>query len=213
LADARPGSEKIVWSTFEDVAELLGVALDLDALDGPGAPAACYLVCTHGRHDACCALRGRPVAAAFAALRPDAAWECSHVGGDRFAANVVVLPHGLYYGRVGVGDAAAIVAAQERSEIAVELARGRSTYRPAVQAAQHFARLELEARAIDDLTPVAETHADDGTVTVDLAHAGSNPTVKVTVRHTVGDELGLLTCRATNALHPPSFELVRLTRS
>src|SRR4029077_12254138 len=58
------------------------------------------LVCTHGRHDACCAERGRPRAAAMSALRRDAVWECSHLGGDRFAGNVLVLPEGLGYGQV-----------------------------------------------------------------------------------------------------------------
>ena len=59
------------------------------------------LVCTNGRHDQCCANRGRPV---VRALREspwaDRVWECSHIGGDRFAANVVVLPDSLYFGRV-----------------------------------------------------------------------------------------------------------------
>ena len=58
------------------------------------------LVCTHGVHDTCCALRGRPVAAALAARWPGQVWECSHVGGDRFAPNVVVLPDGFYYGNL-----------------------------------------------------------------------------------------------------------------
>ena len=30
-------------------------------------------------------------------------WEVSHIGGDRFAANLLVLPEGLYYGRVVAG--------------------------------------------------------------------------------------------------------------
>ena len=62
---------------------------------GPG-----LRVCTHGRHDTCCAERGRPVAAALAAAHPELTWEVSHIGGDRFAANALVLPHGLYYGRL-----------------------------------------------------------------------------------------------------------------
>ena len=39
---------------------------------------------------------------------PADVWECSHLGGDRFAANVVVLPHGFYYGQVP-GDGAELV--------------------------------------------------------------------------------------------------------
>ncbi|MFN8167664.1 MAG: sucrase ferredoxin [Candidatus Nanopelagicales bacterium] len=54
--------------------------------------AAHYLVCTHGRHDTCCALEGRPLARELALRSPDNVWECSHLGGDRFAANLLVLP-------------------------------------------------------------------------------------------------------------------------
>ena len=32
-------------------------------------------------------------------------WQSSHIGGDRFAGNVVFLPEGLYYGRVEPAEA------------------------------------------------------------------------------------------------------------
>ena len=58
------------------------------------------VVCTHGRRDVCCAERGRPLAGRSPPRFPDATWESTHVGGDRFAGNMVVFPHGLYFGRV-----------------------------------------------------------------------------------------------------------------
>ena len=79
--------------TFRSPEELLD--LDLDALmddDRPlpgGVTEPVVAVCTHGRHDRCCADNGRPVARALRRAGVDA-WECSHVGGDRFAANVVL---------------------------------------------------------------------------------------------------------------------------
>ena len=63
-----------------------------------------YAVCTHGRHDKCCAKFGSRVCRAFRQEVGERAWECSHVGGDRFAGNVVVFPYGIYYGRVGPED-------------------------------------------------------------------------------------------------------------
>ncbi|MEP6629313.1 MAG: sucrase ferredoxin, partial [Lapillicoccus sp.] len=39
------------------------------------------LVCTNGRHDVCCAVRGRPVALAGQETHPGRVWECSHTGG------------------------------------------------------------------------------------------------------------------------------------
>ena len=178
-------------------------ALDDETPAGP--PSTLYLVCTHGRHDACCALRGRAVAAKLAAHRPSQVWECSHVGGDRFAPNVLVLPHGLTYGRVEPARALDLVAAQERGEVVVDLLRGRSVFRPPVQAAQHFARTAHGSVLIDDLDPIGRNTTADGDVSVDLSSAGSRLTV--TVRPTVGDEAGLLTCKATHPLHPPTFAL------
>ena len=83
------------------------VRLDLGALafpEPPGigvpGPPSLHLVCTNGRHDPCCADFGRPVMRALTDAGAPDAWECSHVGGDRFAANIVCLPEGIYYGRV-----------------------------------------------------------------------------------------------------------------
>ena len=203
VVDSTPGRESSKWGSFSADTELLDIPLDGSAGEASADP--CYLVCTHGRHDACCALRGRPVAAAFAREQPLATWECSHVGGDRFAPNVVVLPHGLYYGRVSAAAASSIIAAHERSEVVVDLLRGRTAFRPAVQAAQYFARRHLDSTAIDDLSPIGETTDPAGGIVVRLA--ACNATVTVTVRPSVGELAGLLTCRATHAVHPPTFAL------
>ncbi len=63
-----------------------------------------FLVCTHGKHDACCAKFGMPVYNELERLAGDYTWQSSHVGGDKFAANVVCLPQNIYYGRVAVSE-------------------------------------------------------------------------------------------------------------
>lgn len=106
-----------------------------------------YLVCTHGKHDVCCAVRGRPVAQALSAVRPRNTWECSHVGGDRFAANVVVLPWGLYYGGVDADETERLVQLTERGRVLVPRFRGRTGVPLPAQAAQQHVRL---ATGIDE---------------------------------------------------------------
>lgn len=80
-------------------------ALDLTALaagepPGFGSPLddKVALVCTHGKRDVCCARFGRPLAVLLDRALPGRVWEATHVGGDRFAANVVTVPDGHYHG-------------------------------------------------------------------------------------------------------------------
>jgi hypothetical protein len=203
VVDSTSGAEGVTWGTYGSDEELLDIRFGERQEAGDLSPI--YLVCTHGRHDACCALRGRAVAARLAEQRPDFVWECSHIGGDRFAPNVLVLPEGLYYGRVEPSRSSDIVAAHERSEVVVDLLRGRAVFRPVVQAAQNFARVANSCLAIADLEPLGSRPGANGDVSVDLSHAGR--TMTVTVRATVGETAGLLTCRATHPLHPPTFAL------
>jgi hypothetical protein len=130
----------LVWSDFGDDSELLDVPLDGPALGstvGEFDPEPLYLVCAHSKRDVCCAVRGRPLAAALEARRPGRVWECSHTGGHRFAPIVLALPVGALYGRVPAGDAGAdsLIAATERAEIIPELLRGLIGFAPVEQAA------------------------------------------------------------------------------
>jgi len=107
-----------------------------------GAPAGepVFLVCTHAKRSACCARFGAPLAQALAVRHPGQVWETTHVGGHRFAANLVILPHGLYYGPVGVEAAAAAISAYQRGAVAPGRFRGRAGQPRAVQEAE-YARL------------------------------------------------------------------------
>lgn len=203
LVSSRPGRENTWWGEFDRDDELLG--LPLDGTAGTASDEPFYLVCAHGRHDTCCAVEGRPVAAALDALRPGSAWECSHVGGDRFAANVLAMPHGLYYGRVGVDDAAGLVDAHERGDVVESLLRGRSTAAPAAQAAMAHVRRQLGESRIDALAPAGSIHLGHGRWQVRLRR-GTESYI-VTVQAAAAPAAGLLTCHARNEAHPPVFDV------
>src|SRR6266508_2609172 len=127
--------------------------LGLD-LTGPGEPLThpLLLVCTHGKHDRCCARYGRPLYHALTEQADeDWVWQSSHVGGDRFAGNAVFLPDGLYFGRVGPGEAWPVLDEYLAGRIHLELYRGRSCYSFAEQTAERAVREATGLRGIDDL--------------------------------------------------------------
>jgi (2Fe-2S) ferredoxin len=206
LVTARPGREQTWWGDVGADDELLELPMDCSA--GVPSDDPFFLVCTHGRHDTCCAVEGRPVAAALERVRPGSVWECSHVGGDRFAANVLAMPHGVYYGRVGTDDAAELVAAHDRGEVVPRLLRGPSTAPPAAQAAIAHARLVLDERRLDALTPAGTIHLGGGRWQVRLRRHPRH--LIATVQASAAAERGLLTCHATHPAHPPRFDVVDL---
>lgn len=217
LVDSRPGSEAVRWGRFEHDEELLDVPVDGHVVpsshEGPGdATRPVYLACAHGRHDTCCAVRGREVAAALDELAPGRVWECSHVGGCRFAANVVVLPHGLYYGGVTPSSAPGLVDASENGHVVPDLLRGRSSLPAEVQAAQHHVRGVLAGGSthVDALRPLSTRGLDDGSVAVELEHVPGR-VLRATVRQGSSGRPTLLTCAATRPATPLGWELVDLS--
>jgi hypothetical protein len=113
-----------------------------------------FAVCTHGRHDKCCAKFGLPVWSAFRKAAEARAWQCSHVGGDRFAGNVVVFPYGIYYGRVLPEHVPEILQRSEAGEVWLPGYRGRSCFPRLVQVAEYFLRKESGRLRIDEFRPV-----------------------------------------------------------
>ena len=206
-ADSRPGHEGLWWSVRTSDADLLEAPWDGSVGERASAPV--YLICTHGGHDACCALRGRPLARALPARGPADVWECSHLGGDRFAANALVLPHGFYYGQVP-GDGAELVAAHSRGQVALPWLRGRAGVPPPAQAAQHAVRAELGLLGIDDLPVLAVrqlTHPGSEIERWTVTLAGPDGEVVAGVESRPSDQPVHLTCRATHAAHSRTWHV------
>jgi len=116
-----------------------------------------YLVCTNGARDPCCAIRGPAVVAALARARVHRVYECSHLGGHRFAANVLVLPEGLCFGRLDARSALALVEELDAGRLPLEHFRGRTSLQPHQQAAEILVRRELGLTGLGDATLVEGT--------------------------------------------------------
>lgn len=205
--DARPGRECIRTGMYTSEGRLVDVLTEPEA--GEPHPEPIYLVCTHGKHDTCCALRGRPVATALGQTFPHRTWECTHVGGDRFAANLVVLPHGIYYGQVSFDEAVDLAKRHEAGLLDLERLRGRSSLPAPVQAAQHHARLASGEAAIDAYGLLTLDRKAVDTWLVRLA-GPDGATLAVTVRATLRESDRPLSCGGPAPDRFRAFELVTL---
>jgi len=207
-AYVRTDSPWIESASLSNAQEILDIDLTglaagrSPGLERHGAPM--FLVCTHGRHDACCAERGRPLARALRHAAPGLTWEVSHIGGDRFAPNVLVLPHGLYYGRLDETRVPAFVDGHLAGRLDLEHLRGRSAYAFSVQAAEIYLRRHLGV--VDTAAMPLVEHTRHGTETSAVFDIdGRHWRVRV---HTELGDRRQLTCRAAAPSLGPAHQLL-----
>lgn len=108
-----------------------------------------FVICTNGRRDPCCARWGVAAYNAFTGIKGVTVWQSSHLGGHRFAANLVVLPYGIYYGHVTPDQASGLVSDAFAGCLTIENLRGRACYSPEIQAADYFLRLQTGDFSLD----------------------------------------------------------------
>lgn len=204
IADAREGTEAMFAGEVAAPTDLLEIALD--GSDGQPYDGPLVAICAHGKHDQCCAVRGRSATKAIAQQYPELTWECSHLGGDRFAATMLILPEGLCYGRVDTADSAKLVRLYLDGRLHNEFLRGRTSLPHAVQAAQYFVRKATGEDHIAALSPLDVRH-DDHTIRVILA--GPQQHTEVILAEQMSDPL-LSMCRASTPGRVRTFKLVSM---
>jgi hypothetical protein len=118
-----------------------------------------FLVCTNGKRDPCCAANGTPVYKSLSETLDEQIWQTSHVGGHRLSANMVCMPHALFYGRVTPSAAYLLSASYQLGEMVLRHYRGRGCYPEIVQVAEYFLRRDLGEYHIGALK--LETYAEE----------------------------------------------------
>jgi hypothetical protein len=161
------------------------------------------VVCTHGKRDRCCARYGRPLYDRLRDAVPDEwLWQSTHLGGDRFAGNVVCLPEGLFFGRVDAAGAWSVVDEYLAGRVELAHYRGRSSYTFPQQAAERAVRETTGLRGLADLRLVSSTQPAPREWTIRFAAAGELYEVQVARED---GELTYLTCDARMLKHPRLF--------
>lgn len=204
------GVTQLDLDTLDDVATIPFISIANDTT----APAAkpLVLVCTHGQHDSCCGRRGYPLFDALRQREELEVWQCSHIGGDRFAANAVVLPWGVYYGPVEPRDAGVLAESIGREEIFLPGYRGRCSLSRPVQAAETFVRRETNVLGRDAFELVSREDLENGRTRIRLRDA-TGALHDVTIEQFASAETAMLTCTAKVAKTVPQFRLVDYERS
>lgn len=186
--------------------------LDLDALVSGVVPESCilenepvFLICTHARRNVCCARIGLPLARSLVENLPDRVWETSHVGGDRYAANLVCLPHGLYYGSMSQAAALAAADAYRSGEVILDRYRGRAGIPEPLQAVEHFARLHTGELSVGGVA--VESSRLDGDVTTAIVRCGG-----VRLRVVIKPSVWQAPCTTACAETIMTYQLISLRR-
>jgi len=172
LGDPAGLPDRLPWSALA-AGDLPAVRAALPELEP--CPTPILLVCTNAKRDACCAVRGRPVAAYAAGQRPGQVWECTHLGGHRFAPTAVTLPLGASYGRLDGPAAVAALDAAGRGLLSpaaldptVTTLRGLAHLSPAGQAADAYARVLWQEPMAGALRVIPlDIHSDEVTAAAD----------------------------------------------
>jgi hypothetical protein len=187
--------------------DLAAVSSGLDLQGGEVYDGPLFLVCTHGRRDKCCAKFGVPLYNALQEHAGERVWQSSHVGGDRFAGNLVCFPHGLFYAHVTPESARRVVDAYRAGRVLPEEFRGRACYSHHIQAAEAFVREETGLAGVEDLRYLS-THtegADSWRVRFEERAALRVHEARVVRRNS--DFSNLITCHSATPQTVPQFHL------
>ena len=127
---------KLMRQEINDYDELA----DIDPFDEDKPMPECdeilYFVCTHGRRDVCCSRQGLPTWQRLNEISNGRAWQTTHLGGHRFAANVLTMPTARMYGRLTSHEVDEFFTEIESGEVPTRLLRGNAFLPPDAQACE-----------------------------------------------------------------------------
>jgi hypothetical protein len=208
IAITREDRQAIYHFQFESYTDLL--ALDLPALITGNSfyntylfERPLFLVCTHGKHDLCCAKFGIPIYSELLKQAGALAWQTSHLGGDKFAANLLCLPTSLYYGHVTVSEVKTIIDMYTDNQVYLAKYRGQTCYNAAVQAADYFLRKKRAQPTIGAFKLVSFQCEATETCTVQFEDLEEGNVHRLLISHETKEVYRRLSChgKGKNTIH------------
>ena len=165
-----------------------------------------FLVCTNGKRDNCCAKFGLPVIKAFEDAGDENVWQCTHLGGHRFAAVVGVFPQGLYYQLFNPANVPAFRESILQNQVPLQGLRGRTAYTGVEQAAEIFLR-EQSGNLDDGAYKLISSNQEDGVWQVNFQNGAS--AYKITLKQSMSEPFAA-GCEGGKTKPGPIFELISI---
>jgi hypothetical protein len=165
-----------------------------------------YLVCTNGKRDPCCAKFGLEVYNQLAEYVGGSVWQSIHVGGHRFAANVVCFPHAIYYGRFNVDETKILLDTYPRS-ILLDKYRGRACYAPEVQAADYYLRNYTDESDMDAFRHINTHHIAQNQWSITFSSSKSPDLYKLKILSEPSESPVYKSCRDEQPVNVDQFRL------
>ena len=166
-----------------------------------------FLICTHGKRDKCCAIFGRPLYKSLRQIEGENVWQSSHVGGDRFAGNLVCFPHGLFYAHATEESGRRIARAYRERRLVLDEFRGRACYAYHVQAAEFFVRSEATIEGVEGLRLLEARQLDEKYWMVRFGSAVGPVIHEAKVVCRDSEFTNYVTCQSTSRRRVPQFRL------
>ena len=195
VARSAPGGMRLRHGVVTSLDDLL--AWDLSAIGAGRLPAfgaavaePITFICTHSGRDRCCAVSGRAlITSVMDRLEPAVrtnVWECSHIGGHRFAPVSLTLPDGAVHGRLDLDSALGVRRRAEENGVVLEHLRGRSSLLPPLQVAAIEVMRRMGIEHIDALDVLRVVDGVARPVMAGAVPSDTDRQVEAEVRHVDG---------------------------
>jgi hypothetical protein len=198
------------------LADVARVLTESDPDDGETITKPVIACCTHGVRDRCCALYGMALVSALrAATGADGVEirEASHLGGDRFAPTVLVLPSGHMYGHLDPSDADALIDAVRGAATLRRCFRGSLWLDPLEQLAE-VAALDALASGprMPTLGPITTTEHDPDHATLRCTASSETNAITLSIECVREHRLVIGDCRNADANRRGSVRVWRIEK-
>jgi hypothetical protein len=167
-----------------------------------------FLVCTNGKRDRCCARVGVTLYQALADRAGDSVWQCTHLGGHRFAPTLVTIPDGSFYGRLAPADVNAFIRSQEFGEFYLSHLRGRCCFDEVTQAAELYLHQNTRMLTRSGYEHLSTGHIEDTLWSVDFYESNGGDVHRLIMRKEMSSSDRFVSCSPHKSKPVPQFQMI-----